>query len=111
MRAIKAVETYQLNKIFPQDERESYDRFRCRVIEQQLVVDLHSDGAKMSEPVLHRLAFSIVVVVLNFGKATSRNDQRFVKRIQEAAEILQTFLDRQDDAVQHYSIVLKEISV
>ena len=65
----------------------------------------------MSEPVLHRLAFSIVVVVLNLGKATSRNDQRFVKRIQEAAEILQTFLDRQDDAVQHYSIVLKEISV
>ena len=74
--------------------------------------------AQMPKPILRRLTSSIVVtsaaaatvvdVVVDSHEPTGRDDKGFVVRIEESAEVVEAFLNRQNDAIQDDGIILNK---
>ena len=73
--------------------------------------------AQMPKPILRRLTSSIVVtsaattvvdVVIDPHEPTGRDDEGFVIRIEESAEVVEAFLNRQNDAIQDDGIILNK---
>ena len=64
----------------------------------------------MPQSIFCRSALTIIVnidVVIDSHEATCRYDEGFVVGIEEASEVVHAFLDRENDAVQNDSIILK----
>jgi hypothetical protein len=77
-------------------------------------LDHTSGGSQKKNKTKTDLAFSsfvVVVVVDAFRQPARSHDERRVERVEEAAEVLQTLLHRQDDAVQDDGVVLEVIKL